>query len=160
MKMRFSEFIELKRGCDLPTAKRVNGHYPVISANGINGYHNKYTSDTIGVITGRSGTIGEVFLSKSPYWALNTTLYVSDFKGNIPEFIYYFLKWFNLSRFASGAVVPTLNRNHLADIEVDIPNLETQLRITNILGSIDKKIEINKKKIEKLEAIADRKSVV
>ncbi len=81
-------------------------------------------------------------------------LYVSDFKGNIPEFIYYFLKWFNLSRFASGAVVPTLNRNHLADIEVDIPNLETQLRITNILGSIDKKIEINKKKIEKLEAIA------
>ena len=74
MKMRFSEFIELKRGCDLPTAKRVNGHYPVISANGINGYHNKYTSDTIGVITGRSGTIGEVFLSKSPYWALNTTL--------------------------------------------------------------------------------------
>ena len=42
MKMRFSEFIELRRGCDLPTAKRVNGHYPVISANGINGYHNKY----------------------------------------------------------------------------------------------------------------------
>lgn len=133
MKLRFSEFIELKRGYDLPASKRMAGIYPVISANGINGYHNAFISDTIGVITGRSGTIGEVFLSTTPYWALNTTLYVSDFKGNNPEFVYYFLKWFNLSRFASGAVVPTLNRNHLADIEVDIPNLETQLRITNIV---------------------------
>ena len=133
MKIQFKNFIELKRGFDLPTSKRIDGKHPIISANGISGYHNDYISNSIGVITGRSGTIGEVFLSTSPYWALNTTLYVSDFKGNNPEFVYYFLKWFNLSRFSSGAVVPTLNRNHLSDIEIDIPNFESQLRITNIV---------------------------
>ena len=138
MKVQFRDFIELKRGFDLPTSKRINGEYPVISANGITGYHNAYISNSIGVITGRSGTIGEVFLSTSPYWALNTTLYVSDFKGNNPKFVYYFLKWFNLSRFASGAVVPTLNRNHFADIEIDIPDINYQLRITNIVHNRSK----------------------
>ena len=43
-----------------------------------------------GVVTGRYGTIGEVFYVDEPYWPLNTALYVIDFKGNNPRFIAYF----------------------------------------------------------------------
>lgn len=133
MKKFFKDFITLKRGYDLPANQRTKGSYPIYSANGINGYHSKFTSDSIGVITGRSGTIGTVMYSKTPYWALNTTLFVDDFKGNIPKYVFYFLNWFDLSRFSTGAVVPTLNRNHLDYIEIDVPDYETQLRITNTI---------------------------
>ena len=56
-----------------------------------------------GVVTGRSGSIGSVFFIEDDFWPLNTTLYVKDFHGNDPRFIFYLLKSFNLRRFASGA---------------------------------------------------------
>ena len=42
----------------------------------------------------------------------------------------------------------------IADVEVYIPDLPTQLRIAGVLGSIDEKIELNRKKIAELEALA------
>ncbi len=131
MKKEFKNFIGLKRGYDLPSSMRHEGNVPIFSANGITGYHNRACCNAPGVITGRSGTIGSVMFSKTPFWALNTTLYVNDFKGNFPPFVYYFLKNFGLSRFSTGAVVPTLNRNDVATTIVDIPPIEIQLRIAS-----------------------------
>ena len=42
----------------------------------------------------------------------------------------------------------------IADVEVYLPDLPTQLRIAGVLGSIDEKIELNRKKIAELEALA------
>ena len=42
----------------------------------------------------------------------------------------------------------------IADVEVYLPDLPTQLRIAGILGSLDEKIELNRKKIAELEALA------
>ena len=130
-KVKFKDIIELKRGYDLPEHSRKDGIYPVFAANGICGYHSCFKSNGEGIITGRSGTIGKVMYSTSPFWPLNTTLYVSDFKGNSRRFIYYLLKSINLYKFATGAVVPTLNKNHLSDIYFHIPELSIQLRIAN-----------------------------
>ena len=53
--------LTFQRGYDLPTDKRVDGEYPVISSAGITGYHNQYKVDGEGIITGRYGTIGEMY---------------------------------------------------------------------------------------------------
>ena len=42
----------------------------------------------------------------------------------------------------------------IADVEVYLPDLPTQLRIAGILGSLDEKIELNHRKIAELEALA------
>ena len=42
----------------------------------------------------------------------------------------------------------------ISDVEVYLPDLPTQLRIAGVLGSIDEKIELNRKKIAELEALA------
>jgi type I restriction enzyme S subunit len=42
----------------------------------------------------------------------------------------------------------------ISDIEVYIPDLPTQLRIAGVLGSLDEKIALNRKKIAELEALA------
>jgi len=68
------DVITLKRGHDLPKSKRVVGSVPVVSSSGITGSHNEAIAPPPGVVTGRYGTIGEVFFVEEPYWPLNTAL--------------------------------------------------------------------------------------
>jgi type I restriction enzyme S subunit len=64
-----------------------------------------------GVVTGRYGTLGEVFFIQQDYWPLNTSLYVSDFKGNRPAFAAYLLKQVLAGVQSDKAAVRGLNRN-------------------------------------------------
>jgi type I restriction enzyme S subunit len=86
-----------------------------------------------GVATGRSGSIGNVFYIEEDFWPLNTALYVKDFHGNNPRFVFHLLKDFDLKRFATGTGVPTLNRNFVHDELVNVPPLAEQQRIVGLL---------------------------
>jgi type I restriction enzyme S subunit len=108
---KLGEVLTLKRGYDLPDSARVPGTVPVVSSSGITGFHDTKKADGPGVITGRYGTLGEVYFVDRPYWPLNTALYVRDFKGNPPAFIAYFLKHALQSIQSDKAAVPGLNRN-------------------------------------------------
>lgn len=152
--VKFKDFITLKRGYDLPTRKRKTGNVPVLSSSGISGNHNEYKVDGPGVITGRSGLIGSVYYIRKEFWPLNTTLYVTDFKGNNPLYVYYKLKTINLKNFATGSSVPTLNRNHLDSIDVNIYDKEKQKKQIFILEKIDKKINLNRQIIANLEELS------
>ena len=90
----FNEFIQIQRGHDLPSSKRVNGDIPVAGSSGVVGYHNEAKGIIPGITIGRSGSIGDVNFYSKPYFPLNTVLYVTDFMGNVPKFVYYFLKNF------------------------------------------------------------------
>ncbi|HDG5660023.1 TPA: restriction endonuclease subunit S [Staphylococcus aureus] len=153
-KLKFADFIELKRGYDLPSNDRNKGCIPIISSSGKSGNHNTAKVKGPGVITGRSGLIGAVHYESKDFWPLNTTLYVKDFKGNCPEYVYYFLKNMNLKNFSTGSSVPTLNRNHLNNIEVSIHDKFKQLKQIKLLVDIDNKIETNKKIIANLEELS------
>ena len=146
--MFLKELLTLKRGFDLPESKRISGKYLIYSSNGIAGMHNAFKVKGPAVITGRSGTLGTVQYSENDCWPLNTTLYVSDFKGNIPKYISYLLETLHLEKYGSGSAVPTLNRNHLDLIEVKHHNILMQQHIVDIIGSIDDKIENNNKIID------------
>ena len=144
----FKDIVTLQRGYDLPTQKRVAGNYPLMSSSHMDGSVSSYKVKGPGVITGRSGTIGEVLYTDRNYWPLNTTLYVSDFRGNNPKYIYYWLSKFPLSKFSSGTSVPTLDRNDLFSIKTYVNELKIQEHIVDIIGSIDEKMTINKVLIE------------
>ena len=144
------DFAPLQRGFDLPTNKIIVGEYPVVYSNGILNYHNEYKAEGPGVVTGRSGTIGKVTYVESNYWPHNTSLWVTDFKGNNPKFVYYIYNHIELSRFASGSGVPTLNRNDVHVSKIAIPPTEEQGRIVNVLELWDTAIEKQSELIEKL----------
>ena len=144
-KTELGEVITLKRGYDLPQQKRVPGNVPIFSSSGISGYHNLAMVQKPGVITGRYGTIGQVFFANEDFWPLNTTLYVQDFHGNDPLFIYYFLKTLEWEKFTSASAVPGINRNVVHKEMVTIPDLKTQQKIAGILMTLDNKIALNDK---------------
>ncbi len=135
---KLKDVLTLQRGYDLPYHKLEPGIYPVVQSNGISKYHSRYkVNSSEGVITGRSGTIGEVHFVEGPFWPHNTTLYVSDFKGNLPKYIYYLLKQLDLKKFSTGTGVPTLNRNHLNYVPVYLPSLKLQKEIIDIIEPVE-----------------------
>lgn len=124
----------LQRGLDLPTPQRVKGIFPLISSSGVIDTHIEGPIKGPGVITGRSGSVGKVFFVNEDFWPLNTTLYVRDFHGNEPRFVFHLLNHFDLQRFAGGAGVPTLNRNDVHGEPVFVPSdVQEQQRIVAIL---------------------------
>lgn len=152
----FKDFIKLNRGFDLPNDKIQEGDIPVVASTSIKGYHNEFKVKAPCVVTGRSGSLGFVQYVNKDCWPLNTTLYVKDYKGNNPMFVYYYLKTMHLEIFNSGAGVPTLNQNHLHFIRVKVPPLPTQQKIADILSAYDDLIENNNRRIELLEQAAQQ----
>ncbi|PJC85597.1 restriction endonuclease subunit S [Vibrio sp. HA2012] len=149
------DFIELKRGYDLPKSKRLVGQVPIVSSAGISDYHSESKVEGPGVVTGRYGTIGEVFYIEEDFWPLNTTLYVTDFKGNCPEFVYYLLKTFDFHKYSDKAAVPGVNRNHLHMEKVRVPqNVFWQEKLAKYLSKLDRKIVLNTQTNQTLEEMA------
>ena len=132
------DVVTLQRGHDLPVQNRdSHGSVPVYGSNGVLGFHTIAKCDR-GIITGRSGTIGEVYVSEEPFWPLNTTLYSNNTHGNNLIYLKYLLMFFNLKRFKSGAGVPTLNRNEFHGKEImDVP-IELQNEFADFVKLIDK----------------------
>jgi type I restriction enzyme S subunit len=149
------DVVELKRGYDLPQKERLPGDVPLVSSSGVTDSHAKAMVKGPGVVTGRYGTLGQVFFVERDFWPLNTTLYVRDFKGNDPRFVSYFLRDIDFFVYSDKAAVPGLNRNHLHQARVRIPTDPTEQRaIAHILGTLDDKIELNRRANETLESMA------
>ena len=148
------DVITLKRGHDLPERRRVAGPVPVVSSAGITGRHNEAKACPPGVVTGRYGTIGEVYFIEEPYWPLNTALYVTDFKGNAPRFVAYLLRNTLRNYKTEKAAVPGVDRNVLHTLKVQVPNSEKQAVIVSTLSAYDDLIENNRRRIAMLEEAA------
>jgi len=152
VKRSLGEVCTLQRGFDLPTRQREKGDHPLISSSGCIDSQAEVKVSGPGVVTGRSGSIGSVFFVEKDFWPLNTTLYVKDFHGNDPRFIFHLLNKFDLKRFAGGTGVPTLNRNSVHSELVYIPStISEQKRIVAIVDNafegIDRTIANTKKNL-------------
>ncbi|MBX3689783.1 restriction endonuclease subunit S, partial [Dokdonella sp.] len=121
-RMALGDVLTLQRGFDLPSGARVEGEIPIFAATGVHGSHNKAMVSGPGVITGRSGSLGAVSYSPGDFWPLNTTLWIKEFKRVAPEFAYFLLSVLGLEQYNGGVAVPTLNRNDVHRIQVNLPS--------------------------------------
>lgn len=137
---RLGAVAELQRGFDLPKAIRESGDIPIVSSGGVSGFHNIAKSKSPGIVTGRYGSIGEVYYLEQDFWPLNTSLWVKHFHGNYPKFVYFLLSAFDFKKFSDKTGVPGVNRNDLHAVEVRVPPLPEQKKIAQILSTWDKAI--------------------
>ncbi len=151
------DVVKLQRGYDLPVQDRHSeGNIPIYGANGIVGYHTEAKAQ-YGIITGRSGSIGDVYMSKIPFWPLNTSLFSVDTHDNDIVFLMYLIRNYDLLRFKQGAGVPTLNRNsfHQNDI-IDVP-LHLQQAFAEKVQAIERQKELINQSIKDVQTLFDAK---
>ena len=155
IKCPLGDILNFRRGHDLPKTSMIPGDIPVAGSNGIIGFHNVSTPISPCITIGRSGNVGTPYIYDK-CWAHNTVLYIDDYKGNDPKYLYYLLKTLPLASFGGGSAVPTLNRNHIHPLEVDFcRDIELQKKIAGILSKIDDKIELNRQINDNLEQQAE-----
>ena len=147
--------IALQRGYDLTETQRRAGPVPVVGSAGIHGYHDVARAKGPGVTLGRSGaSFGRVTFVREDFWPHNTTVFVTDFKGNDPGFIHYLLESLDFSSLNSGSAQQSLNRNFVYPVPAPRFSLAAQQRIARILSAYDELIENSQRRIRILEAMA------
>ncbi|WP_067515891.1 restriction endonuclease subunit S [Endozoicomonas ascidiicola] len=148
--------VTLQRGFDITKKQQQPGEIPVVSSGGISSFHNESKVQAPGVVLGRKGSLGTAFYLDKDYWPHDTTLWVKDFKGNNPRFVYYFFRNMAeaLKKMDVGAANPALNRNHVHLLPTKWPKREIQDHIDNLISVLDDKIQLNRQTNQTLEAMA------
>ncbi|MFM2177250.1 MAG: hypothetical protein RL015_1348 [Verrucomicrobiota bacterium] len=151
------EQLTLQRGFDITKDQQNTGKVPVVSSGGIKSYHDKAMANGPGVVIGRKGTLGKVFYLESDYWPHDTTLWVKDFKGNEPRFVYYLFAGLDVKKLDSGAANPALNRNQVHPIEVTWPPVSQQTALVEKLDALSAETQrltsLYERKLAALEAL-------
>lgn len=149
---KLKEIIILQRGHDLPTSQRdLDGEIDLYGASGLSGKHNIPKVFGGGIITGRSGTIGQVNYTKKDFWPLNTTLFSKETFNNNLIFLCYLLRFLKLENYANYTSVPTLNRNIIHEIEVYDISIELQNKFAKIIEKIEEQKSLYEKELELLQ---------
>lgn len=149
------DLLVLQRGFDLPAPERIAGDYPLIAASGPSGTHHIAMAKGPGVVTGRSGILGKVFLTLEDYWPLNTTLWVKKFNRATPCYAYELLKLLDFSSFNAGSAVPTLNRNHIHGLKYVLPPLELVQAYEDMARAIHLRVLENNRQAQTLTQVRD-----
>lgn len=129
--------------------------YPVYGSNGIIGYASEANSDSGAIIIGRVGSYcGSLFQSPQKCWVTDNAIRAIAKNGNDSRFLYYLLGTLALNNRRAGSGQPLLNQDILSSIPTSVPEPTEQRAIAHILGTLDEKIELNRKQNETLEAMA------
>lgn len=144
--------IELAYGKGLPQRSRIPGEFPVFGSNGQVDTHNESLLNGPGIIVGRKGSVGEVIWTNKDFWPIDTTYYVKlkNQDDNL-KYWYYQLKTLGLNHLNSHSAIPGLNRDVAYAKPVIKRAPDEQKKIADILGTIDEKIELNRRMNETLE---------
>ena len=119
----------------------------------------KFIAKESDIIFTRTGQVGLVF--RKQYGVVHNNCFTTiDEDILLQEFIYYALQEKSfyeeaVSR-ATGAAQPDLSHGAFNSIQIYLPPIESQRKITNILNAYDILIENNKKQIKLLEEAAER----
>ena len=135
-----SKYVEFKNGKKRPTSK---GTIPVYGGNGILDYTNTANMQS-GVVIGRVGVYcGSVFLVREKCWVSDNAIKAMCKENMDLGYLYYLLSSLHLNERRIGTSQPLLTQSILNNIEVEIPELAIQKKISSILELLDEKIKLN-----------------
>lgn len=152
---QLDDLLVLQRGFDLPAQDRTPGTFSIIAASGPSGTHHKAMVKGPGVVTGRSGVLGRVFLEFDDYWPLNTTLWIKEFRAATACYAYELLRLLDFKSFNAGSAVPTLNRNHIHGLPYIVPAKSCIDAFEAIVRPLHERVKDNEQQAQTLASLRD-----
>jgi type I restriction enzyme, S subunit len=153
---KWGELCTLEYGKGLKGYKESKGKIPVYGTNGPIGFTDKELCKSDGVIIGRKGAYRGVHYSRNPFFVIDTAFFLNiiDKSKLDMKYAYYNLLTKDINSMDSGSAIPSTSRNDFYNMESNIPPIEEQQIIAQILSTIDDKIEINNQINEKLQFLS------
>ena len=133
-----------------------NGQYPVYGSGGIMRYADRYLYDKESILIPRKGSLNNIFYQEGPFWTVDTMFWTEIDKAKVePKFLFYQLTLVDLENLNVGSAVPSLTVPVINDIDITLPPLDEQKRISGVLSSLDDKIDLLNRENATLEALAE-----
>ena len=151
-KYTFSQLAKIKYGKNQKKVVSEKGTIPIYGTWGLMGYATQFLYDKPSVLIGRKGTIEKVRYIERPFWTVDTLFY-TEINENLvlPKYLYYVLSNMDLKQYNEGTTIPSLRTETLNRLEFNIPLIEEQKKILNILKTLEDKIILNEKINNNLE---------
>ena len=130
-----------------------NGEIPVF---GTGGYMTSvdeclYNGET--TFIGRKGSINKPFYYNGKFWTVDTLFYTHSFNGITPKFTYCLFQTINWLKYNEASGVPSLSKDTIEKIKINIPELEEQNKIAKLMFALDERIATQSKIIDKLQSL-------
>ena len=151
LRLKYKDVLKIKSGKDQKQVECENGIYPILGTGGQIGKTNSFLYDKPSVLIGRKGTINKPQYMETPFWTVDTLFYSHIYEPNIPKYLFYSFQSVNWKKYDESTGVPSLSSSTIEGIDCNIPSKEEQLKVANFLSLLDKKIELQSKKIEDLK---------
>ena len=138
---------------DIQTEKML---YPIYGGNGIIGYTNQSMINKETIVIGRVGEYcGSIHKTTKFSWITDNALYATNvLNHNLNlDFLTYWLTFLNLNKFKKESGQPLMTQTIVYSIKFPLPPLSEQKKIAEILSTVDKRLELLRKKKEKLERV-------
>ena len=151
LSLKYKDVLKIKSGKDQKQVECENGIYPILGTGGQIGKTNSFLYDKPSVLIGRKGTINKPQYMETPFWTVDTLFYSHIYEPNIPKYLFYSFQSVNWKKYDESTGVPSLSSSTIEGVDCNIPSKEEQLKVANFLSLLDKKIELQSKKIEDLK---------
>jgi type I restriction enzyme S subunit len=146
----------VETGKNVKTEERLDfGKYEILGANGRIGYTDNFLFDGEYILTGRVGTLGELYYRKDKFWPSDNVLCISKKENSINlKFLFYYLKTLDFQSLNRGSTQPLITQTDIKNYLIPLPDDNEQSQIAEILSSLDDKIELNRQINANLEKLA------
>lgn len=98
---------------------------------------NKSLSENDAIGIGRKGTIDKPQFLKAPFWTVDTLFFLTLRHTNDLSFIYYKFQNINWKKYDESTGVPSLTKNTINKIKINIPKLNEQNKIRQLFTFLD-----------------------
>ena len=140
--IKLSDVCQVRYGKD--HKKLAKGKIPVFGSGGVIRYVDSFIYDKPSVLIPRKGTLSNLYFVNEKFWTVDTLFWtIIDDTKVYPKFLYYLLLTKNLAAMNVGSAVPSLTTALLNELRLRLPSLKTQRSVSEILSSLDSKIEQN-----------------
>ena len=124
--------------------------FPVLGGNGVMGFADEWYLDIPqALIIGRVGEYcGAVHIVSGKVWVTDNALYVKEWLNQNADvaFVGAFLEYYDLNRFKRMAGQPLVTQGMINEHRVPLPHIDEQHEIVTILDTIDRKINLHRRK--------------
>ena len=151
---RWGDIATLEYGRALRGYDTARGSFRVFGTNGPIGWHDEALCPHPSVVVGRKGAYRGIHYSAEPCFVIDTAFYLKPKTELDVRWAYYELLTRDINGMDSGSAIPSTSREEFYSLPVSVPPPPEQRAIAHVLGTLDDKIELNRRMNETLEAMA------
>ena len=152
MLVKLKDLLTIKNGSDYKHLSR--GKIPVIGTGGVMLYVDKFLYDKEAILLPRKGSLNNIMYVDKPFWTVDTMFYAIPNQEKVnAKYLYYHLSLINFARLDVGSTIPSMTASLYYSLIIDLPTLEIQNKIANILSSVDSQISRNDTMVKRLQVL-------